>query len=54
MHSMHLVGKAADIRIRGVGLRYLRRAALSLRAGGVGTYPAEGFIHVDTGPPRSW
>jgi len=53
-HSEHLLGKAADIRIDGVRVKHLRRAALSLEAGGVGTYWHEEFVHVDVGPVRSW
>ncbi len=53
-HSMHTLGKAADIRLPGVELKHLRRAALSLHAGGVGYYPHSDFIHVDTGRPRHW
>lgn len=52
--SMHLEGKAIDIRIPGQNLSNLRRAALSLRGGGVGYYPKSGFIHMDTGRVRSW
>jgi uncharacterized protein YcbK (DUF882 family) len=53
-HSQHLLGKAADIRIEGVSLARLRAAALSFEAGGVGTYWAENFLHVDVGPVRTW
>ena len=53
-HSEHLLGKAADIRIGGVRLKHLRRAALSLNAGGVGTYWRDNFVHVDVGPVRHW
>jgi uncharacterized protein YcbK (DUF882 family) len=53
-HSEHLVGKAADICVDRVSLKHLRRAAVSLKAGGVGTYPRDHFIHVDVGPPRVW
>ena len=52
--SLHMDGKAIDIRIPGVPLAELRDAALSLRAGGVGFYPREQFVHVDTGRVRSW
>ena len=38
----------------GVALADLRDAAPSLRAGGVGFYPREQFVHIDTGRPRSW
>ena len=53
-HSLHMDGKAIDIRLRGVPLTELRDAALSLRAGGVGYYPREQFVHVDTGRVRRW
>jgi uncharacterized protein YcbK (DUF882 family) len=53
-HSEHLQGKAADICVDRVSLAHLRRAALSFRAGGVGTYYRDHFIHVDVGPVRSW
>lgn len=53
-HSMHLEGKAIDLRIPGQRLAGLHQAALALRGGGVGYYPGSGFIHVDTGRVRSW
>jgi len=53
-HSLHMDGKAIDIRIPGVPLTELRDAALSLGAGGVGYYPREQFVHVDTGRVRRW
>jgi uncharacterized protein YcbK (DUF882 family) len=53
-NSMHLVGRAADIHIQGIHLRYLSRAAMSFRAGGVGTYWGNNFVHVDTGRIRFW
>ena len=52
--SLHMQGKAIDIRLPGVELKHLRQAALSLHAGGVGYYPKSNFIHVDTGRPRFW
>lgn len=52
--SMHMQGKAIDIRLPGVQLKHLRQAALSLRAGGVGYYPKSDFVHVDTGRVRYW
>ncbi len=52
--SLHMEGKAIDIRIPGYDLRHLRRAALSLKAGGVGYYPSSNFVHVDTGRVRYW
>jgi len=52
--SLHMQGRALDIRLPGIELKHLRKAALSLRAGGVGYYPNSNFIHVDTGRPRFW
>jgi len=52
--SLHMQGKAIDIRIADVPLTGLRRAALDLREGGVGYYPASNFVHVDTGRIRAW
>ena len=53
-HSLHLEGRAIDIRLADVALPDLRDAALSLRAGGVGYYPESRFVHVDTGRVRRW
>ena len=52
--SFHLSGRAVDVRLPGVALSDLRRAAQSLRKGGVGNYPDPGFIHLDSGPVRYW
>lgn len=52
--SLHMQGKAADIRLPGIPLAALYKAALEMKAGGVGYYPRSGFIHVDVGPVRSW
>ena len=52
--SLHMVGKAIDIRVPRVRLDHLRAAARSLQRGGVGYYPASDFVHVDTGRVRFW
>ncbi len=52
--SLHMVGQAIDIRVADVPLPKLKAAALALRRGGVGYYPASNFVHVDTGRVRSW
>tara|TARA_R110000787_G_scaffold134595_2_gene246979 strand:+ start:198 stop:779 length:582 start_codon:yes stop_codon:yes gene_type:complete len=52
--SLHLEGKAIDIRVPGQNLAGLHQAALALRGGGVGYYPGSGFIHMDTGRVRFW
>ena len=53
-HSLHMEGRAADVYLPDRDLKVLRRAALSLKAGGVGYYPKPGFVHVDTGRVRFW
>ena len=53
-NSQHMHGKAVDVRIQGVELRNLQKAALSLKAGGVGYYPNSNFVHVDTARVRQW
>lgn len=52
--SYHMLGQAVDLRMPGVALADLQRAAKQLRVGGVGYYPRSDFVHLDTGPVRSW
>jgi len=52
--SLHTTGQAVDFAIPGVRLSQVRRAAISLKRGGVGNYQRQGFIHIDTGPVRYW
>lgn len=53
-HSMHIEGKAVDIRMSDVNTRTIRQVALALQQGGVGYYPRADFVHLDTGRIRSW
>jgi uncharacterized protein YcbK (DUF882 family) len=53
-YSLHLDGRAADIRAPGVNLWKLRQTALALKAGGVGYYTGSNFVHVDNGRVRTW
>jgi uncharacterized protein YcbK (DUF882 family) len=53
-HSQHLLGKAIDVRLTGYSTRQLGEHARSLARGGVGFYASSDFVHVDTGPVRSW
>lgn len=52
--SLHMEGKAIDIRMEGKDLSYIRESALSLGKGGVGYYPSSNFVHMDTGKIRQW
>lgn len=52
--SLHLEGRALDVRIPGVPLTELRNIAMSLRLGGVGFYPGDNFVHLDSGAFRFW
>lgn len=52
--SYHMQGRAIDLRMPGVELKNLRKAALKMKAGGVGYYPNSNFVHLDSGRPRFW
>lgn len=52
--SLHMQGKAIDIRLPDVKLDLVHKNAISLQAGGVGYYAKSNFLHIDTGKPRSW
>jgi uncharacterized protein YcbK (DUF882 family) len=53
-NSLHMSGKALDIRLSSTSTRRIRDSAVSLRRGGVGYYPRSNFVHVDTGSVRRW
>jgi len=53
-HSLHMEGRAIDVRMEGFPTRKLRDLALSLRRGGVGYYARSDFVHIDTGRVRAW
>lgn len=52
--SLHMQGKAIDVRLPGTPLADLRRAGLLLQGGGVGYYPESNFVHLDVGRVRTW
>ncbi len=52
--SYHTKGQAVDIRLAGYNSRRLRQICADLKFGGVGYYPESDFVHLDTGPVRSW
>jgi len=53
-HSLHLDGKAIDIRLPDRDLRQVHRAARAMKAGGVGYYERSNFVHLDVGRVRYW
>ena len=53
-HSLHLQGRAIDVRLPGVPTRRLRELALTMGRGGVGFYPRADFVHLDNGRVRCW
>ncbi len=53
-HSLHIEGKAADIRVPGRRLLEVWQTSMELLAGGVGFYPRSDFVHVDVGRVRFW
>lgn len=53
-YSLHMEGKAIDLRVPGCDLSKLRKTALALKRGGVGYYPGSEFVHIDSGRVRWW
>ena len=52
--SLHMEGKAVDLRLDSYSTKRLRDLAKSLKAGGVGYYSKSNFVHLDCGDVRSW
>lgn len=61
--SLHLEGKAADIKIVGlkwfgtlriVNIIFMSNSPSVSKLGGVGIYPSKNFIHIDVGRERMW
>ena len=52
--SLHMQGKAIDIRIPGMDTKQVHKGALALQGGGVGLYSKSDFIHLDVGNVRYW
>jgi len=52
--SLHMQGRAIDVRLRGVSCADLRDVAIAARRGGVGYYRRSDFVHLDTGAARAW
>ena len=52
--SLHLQGRAIDVRLAGVDCAVLAGSGLELARGGVGYYRSSDFVHLDTGAVRRW
>ena len=53
-HSLHIEGRAIDVRLTSAKTTALRDSAIGLARGGVGYYAESNFVHIDTGPVRTW
>jgi uncharacterized protein YcbK (DUF882 family) len=53
-HSLHMEGRAIDIRMHSCACSELRDLALNAARGGVGYYRGSDFVHIDTGRFRTW
>lgn len=52
--SLHMLGQAADLRLKSRSVKQMARAAEACSAGGVGHYYGSNFVHMDCGPVRTW
>ena len=53
-HSLHMEGRAIDVRMSGVNSATLAAHAEDLKCGGIGYYRGSDFVHLDTGAFRTW
>jgi uncharacterized protein YcbK (DUF882 family) len=54
LHSLHMEGRAIDVRLTGIDCANLAGRAEALQRGGVGYYRSSNFVHLDTGVFRTW
>jgi len=52
--SLHMQGRAMDVRLKNCDCAKLRDLALAAKQGGVGYYERSDFVHIDTGAFRTW
>ncbi|MCF6305944.1 MAG: DUF882 domain-containing protein [Rhodobacteraceae bacterium] len=53
-NSYHIRGMAADLRLSSRSTNQMAAAAIACNAGGVGRYGRSNFVHMDSGPVRTW
>ncbi len=52
--SLHMLGQAADLRLKTRSVNQIARAAAACKVGGVGRYSRSNFVHMDCGAVRTW
>jgi uncharacterized protein YcbK (DUF882 family) len=52
--SLHMQGRAIDVRLKNCTCARLRDLAIAAKTGGVGYYAKSDFVHLDTGSFRTW
>ena len=52
--SLHMQGRAMDVRLKHCSCETLRDLAIAAAKGGVGYYQRSNFVHIDTGAFRTW
>lgn len=53
-NSYHMKGMAVDIAMKSRSVGQMAKAGQALSAGGVGKYSRASFVHLDSGPIRTW
>jgi len=53
-NSLHMEGRAIDVRLPKIDCAALAASAQDLARGGVGYYRTSDFVHLDTGRYRTW
>ncbi|WP_372603949.1 YcbK family protein [Actibacterium sp.] len=53
-NSLHMEGKANDLRLKSRSVNQIFKAASACGAGGVGKYSRSDFVHMDCGAVRHW
>ncbi|MSU90029.1 DUF882 domain-containing protein [Rhodobacteraceae bacterium 2CG4] len=53
-NSYHIRGMAADLKLTSRSIHQMAKAAEACNAGGVGKYGRSNFVHMDSGPVRTW